>query len=74
VADSGNTHSIPPWSRLDLDAHYGLPLTGYRLLVRANVVNVTNRDYWASVGGTPGGNYLVVGEPRTFVVSLSVDF
>jgi iron complex outermembrane receptor protein len=74
VADGGNTRSIPPWARLDLDAHYGLPLTGYRLLVRANVVNVTNQDYWASVGGTPGGTYLVLGEPRTFVVSLSVEF
>jgi iron complex outermembrane recepter protein len=34
---------------------------------------VTDEDYWASVGGEPGANYLVLAAPRTFKVSLSVD-
>ena len=37
-------------------------------------VNVTDKNYWASVGGSFGANYLVLGGPRTFVVSASLDF
>ena len=49
---------------------------GARRLVtlRARVDNATNRNYWASVGGYPGAGYLVVGAPRTFSLSASVDF
>jgi iron complex outermembrane receptor protein len=41
--------------------------------VRVNVDNVTDKAYWASVGGSPGANYLVLGAPRTFVLSVSAD-
>ncbi|MEA3179816.1 MAG: iron complex outerrane recepter protein [Gammaproteobacteria bacterium] len=43
------------------------------ITVRGSVENVTNEDYWASVGGEPGANYLALAAPRTFKVSLSVD-
>ena len=41
---------------------------------RARVDNVTDRNYWASVGGYPGYGYLVLGAPRTFTVSATIDF
>ena len=44
------------------------------MTLRARVDNVADRKYWASVGGFPGAGYLVVGAPRTFTLSASVDF
>ena len=41
---------------------------------RARVDNAFDRNYWASAGGYPGAGYLVLGAPRTFTVSATVDF
>ena len=71
--DAANTHSINSWTRLDLGARYAMSLWDRLLTVRANVENVTDKAYWASVGGASGANYLVLGGPRTFIVSLSAD-
>lgn len=38
--------------------------------LRASVENVANKDYWASAYG----GYLVIGNPRTFKVSMTVDY
>lgn len=72
-ADAGNTKSIEAWTRLDLGARYAMPVWDHLLTVRANIENVTNKAYWASVGGASGANYLVLGSPRQFIVSLSAD-
>jgi iron complex outermembrane recepter protein len=72
-ANLDNTVSIPAWTRLDLGARYGMTLWDHLFTVRGNIDNVTDKAYWASVGGEPGANYLVMAAPRTFVVSLSVD-
>jgi iron complex outermembrane receptor protein len=50
-----------------------MSLWDHLFTVRANVENVTDKAYWASVGGASGANYLVLGGPRTFIVSLSAD-
>jgi iron complex outermembrane recepter protein len=71
--DGGNTESIPAWTRLDLGGRYSLAFGNTLLTVRANIENVTNKDYWSSVGGEPGADYLVLAAPRTFLLSLSVD-
>ncbi|MBL8267208.1 TonB-dependent receptor [Steroidobacter sp.] len=73
-ANAANTLSIPSWTRLDLGARYALELSEKTLTFRARVDNVTGKDYWSSVGGSAGSNYLVLGSPRTFVVSASLDF
>jgi iron complex outermembrane receptor protein len=74
-ANAANTLSIPSWTRLDLGARYAWMLSGTKTLTfRARVDNVTDKNYWASVGGSAGSNYLVLGSPRTFVVSASLDF
>lgn len=57
-----------------MGARYGFTVAERAVTLRANINNLTDRDYWASVGGFPGANYLVLGEPRTLVLSASVDF
>jgi iron complex outermembrane receptor protein len=73
-ADAANTLAVPGWTRLDLGARYLFEMGGKLVTLRARVDNATDRNYWASVGGFPGAGYLVVGAPRTFNVSASVDF
>lgn len=73
-ANTGNTLDIPSWTRLDLGARYGFKVDDKDVTLRARLDNVAGRDYWASTGGYPGSNYLVLGAPRTFSISASVDF
>lgn len=73
-ANAANTLSIPSWTRLDIGGRYELELGEKTLTFRGRVDNVTDKNYWASVGGSVGANYLVQGGPRTFVVSASLDF
>lgn len=73
-ADAANTLTLPSWTRLDLGARYLTRIGEQAITLRARVDNVTDRNYWASAGGYPGAGYLVLGAPRTFVVSATVDF
>ncbi|MFC4309431.1 TonB-dependent receptor [Steroidobacter flavus] len=73
-ASADNTLEIPSWTRLDVGARYAIKWDQREVTLRARVDNVTDENYWASVGGSFGANYLVLGGPRTFVVSASVDF
>jgi iron complex outermembrane recepter protein len=72
--DQANTQQIPSWTRLDLGARYVMSLGDQLLTLRARVENVTDRKYWASAGGYPGASYLTVGNPRTYMLSGSIDF
>ncbi|HVW70821.1 MAG TPA: TonB-dependent siderophore receptor [Steroidobacteraceae bacterium] len=72
-ADVANTLTVPSWTRLDLGARYSFTLADKLLTARLNVDNVTDKGYWAAVGGASGANYLVMGAPRTVVLSLSLD-
>lgn len=72
--DLDNSREIPSWTRLDLGARYTVKVDERDVTLRANLYNVTGRDYWASTGGYANNNYLVLGEPRTLAVSASVDF
>ncbi|RAR86229.1 iron complex outermembrane receptor protein [Paracidovorax anthurii] len=73
-ADAANTLRVPGWTRLDLGVRYATEWSGRLVTLRARVDNVADRNYWASAGGYPGAGYLVVGAPRTFTLSASVDF
>ena len=72
--DTANTLTIPSWTRFDLGARYASTVARRPVTLRARVENVADSDDWLSVGGYPGANYLVLGAPRTFVLSASVDF
>jgi iron complex outermembrane receptor protein len=73
-ADTANTQEVPSWWRLDLGARYVWDLGASRITTRARVDNVTNRNEWVSVGGYPGSGYLVLGAPRSFIVSSTIAF
>ncbi|HEY1227415.1 MAG TPA: TonB-dependent siderophore receptor, partial [Ramlibacter sp.] len=73
-ADDLNTLSVPGFSRLDVGARYLVDIGGRLVTLRGRIDNVTDRRYWASVGGFPGAGYLNAGAPRTVTLSTSVDF
>jgi iron complex outermembrane recepter protein len=74
-ANAANTQSVPSWTRFDIGARYLVDLgNGRALTLRARIDNLFNKSYWASVGGTQGSNYLVLGAPRTFSLSGTIDF
>jgi iron complex outermembrane receptor protein len=73
-ADAANTLRVPGWTRLDLGARYLTEVNGRLVTIRARVDNVADRNYWSSVGGYPGSGYLVLGNPRTFSLTASIDF
>lgn len=74
-ANAANTLKVKDWTRTDLGVRYMMDIGNDRLLtLRARVDNVFDKQYWASVGGYPGSNYLVQSAPRTFAISASVDF
>jgi iron complex outermembrane receptor protein len=73
-ADATSTQQLPSWTRLDLGASYTTRVMDRDVTLRARVDNVTDRAYWASAGGYPGYGYLVLGAPRTFGLTATVDF
>ncbi len=73
-ADAANTLKVGSWTRFDIGARYMMDVKGKLLTLRANIENLANRNYWASVGGYPDNGYLVLGAPRTFSLRASVDF
>lgn len=73
-ADGANLQKLPSWSRLDLGASYATRIGERDVTFRARMDNATDKNYWASAGGYPGSGYLVLGAPRTVVVSATVDF
>jgi iron complex outermembrane receptor protein len=73
-ADAANTLRVAGWNRLDVGARYVTDVAGKLMTVRARVDNLTDRNYWSSVGGYPDNGYLVLGAPRTFSLTASIDF
>jgi iron complex outermembrane receptor protein len=72
--DSANEQEVPSWTRVDVGARYRVDMGTKLLTLRAGIENLMGRDYWASVGGFPGSGYLVLGNPRTYTVTATVDF
>ena len=73
-ADQANTVEVDDWSRIDLGLRYDTVWQDRALMLRFRVQNATDEDHWTSVGGFPGANYLVLGAPRTLMLSASLDF
>jgi iron complex outermembrane receptor protein len=72
--DAANDYTVPSWTRFDAGVRYVHVLRERPLTLRARLENVADSDDWVSVGGYPGANYLVLGSPRTLVLSASMDF
>lgn len=70
-ANQANTQRLPAWTTLDLGARYRTALAGQPLTIRADLRNVSDKDYWA--GASTWGT-LIAGAPRTFLLSATLDF
>lgn len=69
--DAANRQSIPGYARVDVGARYELDGPwAKRMTLRFNVENVGGATYWAY----PYYGTASVAQPRTFIVSTSVDF
>jgi iron complex outermembrane receptor protein len=73
-ADAANTQRVPGWTRFDAGLRYAMEVFGRDVTLRGRVENLANRNQWVSVGGFPGAGYLVLGNPRTFLLSGTVGF
>jgi iron complex outermembrane receptor protein len=73
-ANAANTQQLPSWNRLDLSTRYEFKVADQSVVLRARVDNVTDKNYWASAGGSQGTGYLVLGAPRTFGLTASTEF
>lgn len=72
--DEANTTELDSWQRVDLGLRYGMSVADKPITVRARIDNLFDESYWASTGGFPGANYLILGNPRTVSVTASFDF
>ncbi len=72
--NADNTLKAPSWTRLDIGARYATRISGKSVIFRAHVDNVFNRNYWAGVTKSGGAGYLLLGAPRTWMLSATVDF
>lgn len=68
--DQENTLSVSGRTLFDLGARYQSALAQRPLSIRASVNNVTNKAYW----GMPQLSSLTLGAPRTYMLSVSLDF
>ena len=68
--DASNTLEIPGWTRWDIGAGY--QFDDQPIIVRANVNNLLDKDYWESAGGS--GGRLRLSEPRSVVLSATMEF
>lgn len=69
--NAANTQRAPSWTRLDLGARYATQLASYPVTFRATLQNATNRAYWDA---SWRDGLAILGAPRTFLLSASVDF
>lgn len=69
--DTTNTaaRTAPSWSRFDAGLRYAARVAGRDVILRANVDNLANRDYWSSASR----GVLVLGAPRSIRLSISTD-
>lgn len=64
--NQANTLKVQPYTIVDLGARLSVDAYGIPIVVRANVLNVLDENYWVSLNGP-----LSLGSPRTFLLSAS---
>lgn len=63
-----NEDKVPSYTLFDIGARYQTEWTGKLVTFRADLHNLTNEHYWNGFNGTR------IGDPRTFMVSGTVEF
>ncbi|MEK7944077.1 TonB-dependent receptor [Pigmentiphaga sp. YJ18] len=69
--DAANTQQLPGWTRFDVGARYATRIAGRPIVLRANIENLFDKNYWS---GVYGGSFVSLGSPRTLMLSATVDF
>lgn len=69
--DAANTMQLAGWTRWDIGARYETMLSHHPVTLRANILNVADRNYWESSAGSAG---LLFASPRTLHLSAAIDF
>lgn len=69
--DTANTQKLPSWVRVDVGGRYLTSIANHKVTFRGGVDNVFNKNYWAGVWN---GAYVSVGLPRTYKLSMQIDF
>lgn len=67
--NGANTLSVAGWTRYDIGARYVTNAAGKPVILRANLENVFDKDYWLQ-----SGTFLSIGAPRTLILSATIDF
>lgn len=68
--NNDNKLALPGYALLDLGARYKTTVGRYPLTIRSSIHNVTDKSYWAK----PHYTSLAIGDPRTFMLSATMDF
>jgi iron complex outermembrane recepter protein len=71
--DQANLVSAPSWTRYDAGARYTFasPWNAKPVVVRFSVENVLNSNYWQAATNE---GYIILGAPRTYLVSTTFNF
>lgn len=71
--DAANKLEIPSWTQYDVGARYSTKIQERKVVFRANVINLFDRDYWT--GSFSDSNAMAtLSAPRTVTLSATVDF
>lgn len=73
AANIGNSLYLDDWTRFDIGARYVAVVGDMPLTLRVNLDNVTDEAYWASAFDSFRPD-LLLGSPRTFKASVTMDF
>lgn len=78
AATNTNNSFAPAFATFDLGARYATRLGQHPFIVRAGVVNLTDRHYFSAIAdgnivGSPGSNTAYYGAPRTWMASAELD-
>ena len=70
-ADNANTQKLPGWTTLDLGGRYLTSIAKRKVTFRGDINNVFDKQHWAGVWN---GFVAVGGMPRTYKLSMQIDF
>ena len=75
-ATADNRLSLSSYTTLSAGLRYATLVAGKAVVLRASIDNLTNEAYWGGSWGSSGDSGLSggLGAPRTFLLSVSVDF
>ena len=69
-ADEANSKQLPSWMRFDLGARYNTLISNKKVVFRAGIDNLFDKNYWSGVWF----GYATIGSARSYKLSMQIDF